>query len=179
MLLLLRVALAVTAVGTLIWRLCRISTLSLEIASTTSVVAIPYNAAVQKAIEVLVDESRTWAQVTIVLLGLLGALWLATRDQPQLRITRQLWPEIVTWVAVVTMLIAGLYCHHEYLDGISTALETGGVTSKASVSIPDVFDPKYESMITEQFRLLIFGSVASGLALFNVAQLAGGRDVQK
>jgi len=177
--LLVRVALAFTAVGTLIWRLCRISNLSFAIASTTSVVAIPYNAAVQKAIEVLVDESRTWAQVTIVLLGLLGALWLAKRDQPQLRMTRQFWPEIVIWFAAITMLIAGLYCHHEYLDGISTALETGGVTSKNSVSIPNVFDPKYESMMAEQLWLLILGSVTSGLALFNVAQLAGGRDVQR
>jgi hypothetical protein len=76
------------------------------------------------------------------------------------------------------MLIAGLYCHNEYLDRISSALESGGVTSKEAMSIPDVFGPKYESLMAEQFRLLIISSVSSAVALFSVAQLAGGSDVQ-
>lgn len=177
--LLVRVLLAVIALGTLGWRLCRITTLSNDIASTTTVGAIPYNDAVQKSIDILVDQSKTWAQVTFVLLSLVLALWLGKRDQPQLTLTRHFLPEIVIWIAVVFMLIAGLYCHNEYLNHISTALESGGVTSKSAMSIPDVFGSKYESLIAEQFWLLVIGSVASAVALFSLTQLAGGHDVQK
>jgi len=176
--LLFRIMLAVAAMGSLIWRLFTIATLLHGIAATTSVRAIPYNAAVQKGIEVLVDQSRTWAQITTVLLGLLGALWVAKKDQPQLTISKEFWPEILLWLAVIAMLFAGLYCHYEYVDSISTALETGGVTSNTSLTIPDVFDPKYESMIAEQLHLLILGTIASALAIFSVGHLAGGRDVQ-
>jgi peptidoglycan/LPS O-acetylase OafA/YrhL len=174
-----RVVLACTALGTLGWSLHEISSVLDKIASTTSVGAVPYNAAVQKAIEVLIDQSKTWAQVTFVLLGLLAALWVAKSDEPQLALKLHFLPEIVIWVAVIGMLVAGLYCHNEYLNKISTALESGGVTSRSPVSIPNVFDSNYESLMSEQFRLLIFGSVASAVALFSVTHLAGGRNVQK
>jgi hypothetical protein len=89
--LLVRVSLAFLALGTLGWRLCRISILSHDISATTTVVAIPYNDAVQKAIDISIDQSKTWAQVTLVLLGLVLALWLGKRDQPQLALTRRFW----------------------------------------------------------------------------------------
>ena len=174
-----RIVLVVAILGTLGWRLCKIAELEGAIASRTSVVSIPYNDAVQKATEVRLDQSRSRAQVTIIFLGLLGALWVAKRDAPQLTLSRHFWPEIVIWVAVVAMLIVGLYCHNEYLDNIATALESGGVTSGKSVSIPNVFDPKYETLLAEQFRLLLLGSGASVLALFSVWHLAGGRDVRE
>jgi hypothetical protein len=149
------------------------------VASTTSVTAVPYNDAVQKGVELLVNQSGSWAQATTLLLGALAALWIAKGDEPRLALRLRLWPEIVIWCAGVFMLGAGLYCYNDYLDSIATALEVGGLTSDTAISIPNVFDEKYEALRSEQFRLLLFGTAASALAILSVRQqFSGGHDVE-
>ena len=79
-------------------------------------------------------------------------------------------------VSGALMLIAGLYCYNEYIAGIAAALEAGGTTSGQTVSIPDVFDDKFDALRTEQFRLFLVGALASVLAVFSVRHLSGGHD---
>ncbi len=173
-----RVILALASLGILAWQLVRMKTLLSAVKSTTSVPAVPYNDAVQKGIELLVDQSGTWAQATVVLLGTLVALWIAKGDESGLAFRVELWPEICIWLAGAFMLGAGLYCHNEYLDSIVTALEVGGLTSDATIKIPNVFDEKYEAVRSEQFRLLIFGTAASAVAILSVRKhkQSGGAD---
>ena len=161
---------AVIALGFLIWRLVRIKVLFCAIASTTSG-AIQWNEPVQKAVDMLIGQATLWAQASALLLGGLVALWLAKADEPQLVLNRSHLPEIVTWLVGAVMLLAGLYCYNEYVDSVAGALEAGGVTSGAAVSIPDIFADKYEALRTEQFRLLVFGAIASASAIFSVRHL--------
>lgn len=146
-----------------------------DIAEITSIRPIPYNVAVQRGVELLTNQAGSCAQLTTLLLGALAALWIAKGDEPRLALSRRLWPEIVMWCTGVLMLGTGLYCYHEYLSRVASALEVGGVTSPSSISIPDVFNEKFESLLTEQFRLLVFGTILSGLAILSVRQTSGGQ----
>lgn len=162
---------ALIALGLLVWRLVRITVLFRAVASTTSVMAIQWNEPVKKAIDMLIGQSSLWAQASAILLGGLVALWLAKADEPQLSLNRRQWPEIMTWLVGAFMLLAGLYCYNEYVASVAVALEVGGVTSGAAVSIPDIFADKYDALRTEQFRLLVLGAIASALAIFSVRHL--------
>lgn len=174
---LLRACLGVVALVILGWRVVNLWTALDTVASTTSVVGIPYNDAVEKGVELLVQQADSWAQATTLLLAAVAALWIAKGDEPRLALKRRLWPEIAMWVAGVLMLGAGLYCHNEYLAGIASALETGGVTSgQDSIRVPNVFDDRYEVLRAQQLWLLVLGSTASVLAVFSVRNLAEWRD---
>lgn len=163
----------------MVWRIVKMNGLLDAIASATSVVAVPYNDAIQKGVELLIEQSVSWAQATTLLLGVLATLWIAKGDDPRLAFRTRLVPEIAMCCAGMLMLFASLYCYHEYLAGIVTALEAGGSTSPEVIKIPNVFHEKYEALRGEQLTLLLFGFVASGLAVFSVRNLSGGDDVQK
>src|ERR1043166_7411264 len=110
----LRYLMALSALRVLVWRLVKIRALLRAVSSSTSVAPIPWNDAVQKAIETLVQKAGLWAQATALLLAALVTLWVAKSDEPRLALSPHLLPEIATWLVGVSMLLAGLYCYNEY-----------------------------------------------------------------
>lgn len=128
------------AIGTVLvlgWRMAKVVAMLAQV-RVPSIPSMPHNDVVAKAIDLLIDESRTVAQTTIVLVGVLGAVWVAKADETHLRFKREFWPEIVMWFVGVLMLLTGLYCYHGYVGGVANALEAGGTTG---ATIPNVFLP--------------------------------------
>ncbi|MEN6532841.1 MAG: hypothetical protein ABFD89_04210 [Bryobacteraceae bacterium] len=172
-----RVTLAVGSVGVVGWRLFSLGWSLGAVASTTSTEGIPYNEAVQKGVELLVQQSDSWARATAFLIAVLAGLWIAKGDRPHLVLQWKLWPEIVMWFAGLFMLCAGLYCYNQYLDHIANALEACGRTSAGATTpktIANVFHTNYEALRAEQFWFLVCGTSASCLAVFSLKNQSGG-----
>jgi hypothetical protein len=159
--------------------MCSVRVLFSQIDKVTILTPIPYNDLVQKGIDLLVGQSGSWAQVTGLFLAALAGLWVATGHEPRLAFSRRLWPEVVTWLAGVSMLVAALYCYHRYIRGMAVALEVGGTTSTARMSIPNVFIYPYSALLALQLRLLLLGSLASIFGIILVRVLQGGDDAGK
>lgn len=175
-----RVAFALVAAAMLVRQALETRTLLAALDAKTSVGPIQYNEAIQSSIDLFTDQSTSWSQATLVLLGLLAALWVAKADQARLVLKLEYVPELVMWFASIVLLIGSLYCYTEYVQGVASALEVGGVTSdphKPPLTIANVFDNKYDALRREQLRLFMFGGVASILALFSANNLAGDRNV--
>jgi hypothetical protein len=177
-----RSILALSCLGLFVWRFLTLNDLITQITKETSGVSIAYSETVKHAIDLYVGESSSWAQATMVLLGVLAALWIAKREDPRLLLRPDLLPEIVMWFVSACMLGASLYCHNEYVGALARALEAA-VPSVLEVGHPlkiiNVFVGKYDVLRSEQFRLLIFGAVVASLAVFSVRNLWGGSDVEK
>jgi hypothetical protein len=171
--LLARVCLVVVATILLVWQLTAMNRLLGEVQSITAIRSVPYNEAVQSAVNLLVEQSTSWSQVALLLLGALAALWIAKKDEAGLALKPQNWPEIVMWLAGVGLLVASVYCHNEYLDGLAAALQAGGVTAGTTITIADVFSDKFEALRREQATLLVFGTAISVVAFFSIRNLAG------
>ena len=146
-----------------------------EISAKTSVGSVPYNDGVRHSIELLIQDSSSWADASLLLLGALATLWVAKADEVRLLLNWNALPEILMWIASVSLLLAAVYCHREYVDGVASALEAGGRTSAPDkLQIANVFDEKFEGLRSLEFDLLVSGALAGVLGFFSVRNLSEG-----
>lgn len=177
---LVRMGLVVVAWIVLIQQIAAMNRLLAEVGAITSLRSVQYNDTVQSAIDLLVEQSTSWSQVALLMLGALAALWIAKADEARLVLKGHNWPEIGMWLAGFSLLIASVYCHNEYLDGLAAALEAGGVTAVRDMpTIADVFSDKFEALRREQLTLLVSGALISLLAFFSIRNLAGDDNAAK
>jgi hypothetical protein len=125
-----------------------------------TVPALPLVPSVDKALEIRVQQSAALAQLSLVVLGGLVTLFLAKPKEAGLTRIGEAWPEYLMASTACLLLLTSFYAGDRYVDRLVDALTSVDRNLKQLTEvqrIPDVFDPKYESLRQVQFWLLISG----------------------
>src|SRR5207245_1594628 len=122
------------------------------------------NELTQHAIEINIEQSRSLFQVSLLILGALWGLIVATETKA--RITRRDYPEIWMFVCANLLLVLSFLWHSIYLAGISDAYKVAATTcAEVSKCIPDVLDDQIHHVFKYQRAFLVAGVVVSVLSL--------------
>ncbi len=148
-----------------------------KLSSHTSFDPAPYFDAKKAGIDIRVEHSKSYFEMTLLTLAALWALIVAQKDETRIRFADR--PEIMMLVCASTVLLLSILWHNFYLEAVSAAysratdlsLLPGAPPGTKGVKMPDVFQPAIDDLFVYQARFFGCGLAMAVLTLISAHHL--------
>ena len=142
-----------------------------KLSSQTSFDPTPYFDAKKAGIDIRVEHSKSYFEMTLLTLGALWALIVGQKGEARIRLADR--QEILMLSGASVALFLSVIWHNFYLDAVSAAysratdlsLLPGAPANVKGVKMPDVFQPAIDSLLQYQARFFVCGVA---LAIFTL-----------
>lgn len=164
----LSVVLAVTAIG---------FAATDKLSSQTSFEPAPYSDAQKAGIDIRVEHSKSYFEMTLLTLGALWALIAAKKDETRIRPVNR--PEILMLLGASTVLLLSVVWHNFYLDAVSVAYSRaidlsslpGAPPGVKGFQMPDVYQSAIDGLLGYQVKFFVFGVILAVVTLVSAHNL--------
>jgi len=148
-----------------------------KLSSQTSFEATTYLEAKKAAIDIRVDDSKSYFEMTLATLGALWALIAAQRNETRIRLSDT--PEILMLFAACAVLLLSLFWHFLYLETVSAAYSLAVDPSQLpnappdikGIKMPNVLQPAIDGMLRSQSWFFVSGVLLAVFTLISAHNL--------
>lgn len=123
------------------------------------------NDLIMSSLEVRQKTSEGIYELGLLLTGALWALLIAKKDETGIVLSDR--PEMIAFVCTSLLLIISSISHYLYLEALSVSYFNGGKIFEDGGTLPNLFDPKFESLYICQIWSLACGALFAVLTILS------------